>query len=54
MAEYEFECWNCKKIFTLFMLISERKTATVHCPGCGSAAVETLMLPFVAHTGKKN
>jgi putative FmdB family regulatory protein len=54
MAEYEFECRTCKKIFTLFMLINERKTVTVHCPGCGSEDVEALMLPFVARTGKKS
>jgi hypothetical protein len=25
MAEYEFECRRCKKVFTLFMRVSERE-----------------------------
>ena len=54
MAEYEFECRNCKKIFMLFMRIAERKAATVRCPGCGSTDVEPLMQAFVARTGKKS
>ena len=33
MAEYEFECHTCKKIFTLFMRVSERRTARIQCPG---------------------
>lgn len=54
MAEYEFECRTCKKIFSLFMRVSERATATIHCPGCGSAEVEPLMQAFVAKTAKKS
>jgi putative FmdB family regulatory protein len=54
MAEYEFECRRCKKVFTLFMRISERATARIACPGCGSADVEALMQAFVARTSKKS
>ncbi len=54
MAEYEFECRACKKTFTLFMRVSERPTAKVRCPGCGSADVEALMQAFVARTSKKS
>jgi len=54
MAEYEFECHACKKIFPLFMRISERMTAKIRCPGCGSEDVETLMQSFVAKTAKKS
>jgi putative FmdB family regulatory protein len=54
MAEYEFECRTCKKIFTLFMRISERVKASITCPGCGSGDVEPLMQPFVAKTAKKS
>lgn len=54
MAEYEFECRACKKVFTLFMRISERSTAKIRCPGCGSEDVEARMSPFVARTSKKS
>ena len=54
MAEYEFECRECKHTFTLFMLISERQTATVRCPACQSKDVEPLMPAFVAKTAKKS
>ena len=52
MAEYEFECRHCKKIFTLFMRVTERATAKIRCPGCDSADVEPLMQPFLAKTAK--
>lgn len=54
MAEYEFQCRRCKKVFTLFMRISERPTATITCRGCGSTDVEPLMQAFVARTSKKS
>ena len=54
MAEYEFECRNCKKIFTLFMRISERLKAKIKCPGCGSPNTEALMQAFIAKTAKKS
>lgn len=54
MAEYEFQCRACRKVFTLFMRISDRMHATITCPGCGSADVEALMQAFVARTGKKS
>jgi putative FmdB family regulatory protein len=54
MAEYEFECRTCKKVFTLFMRVSERATATVRCPGCDSADVEAMMQTFFAKTARKS
>jgi putative FmdB family regulatory protein len=54
MPEYEFECRRCKKVFTLFMRIGERATATIRCPGCGSEDVEALMQPFFARTARKS
>ncbi len=29
MAEYEFECAECKKIFTIFMRVTDRPKATI-------------------------
>lgn len=54
MPEYEFECKQCKKVFTLVMRISERAAAKIRCPGCGSEEVEALMQPFIARTAKKS
>jgi putative FmdB family regulatory protein len=54
MAEYDFECRNCKKTFTLFMRVTERMKTTVRCPGCGSEDVEPLMQAFSAKTAKKS
>lgn len=54
MAEYEFECRQCKKVFSLFMRIGERLKATIRCPGCGSEDVEAVMQTFVAKTSKKS
>ncbi|MBI3455297.1 MAG: zinc ribbon domain-containing protein [Candidatus Rokubacteria bacterium] len=54
MAEYEFECRQCKKVFTLSMRIGERATAKIRCPGCGSETVEALMSQFSARTARKS
>ena len=54
MAEYEFECRQCTKVFNVFMRVSERMKATIRCPGCGSEEVEPVMQPFVAKTSKKS
>ena len=54
MGEYEFEGRTCKKTFVLFMRISDRKTAVIRCPGCGSENVKPLMQAFFARTGKKS
>lgn len=54
MAEYEFECRTCKKVFTVFMRVSQRATARIRCPGCDSEDVEPLMQTFVAKTAKKS
>ncbi|MBI3030632.1 MAG: zinc ribbon domain-containing protein [Candidatus Rokubacteria bacterium] len=54
MPQYEFECRNCKKVFTLLLRISERAAAKIRCPGCGSEAVEAVMQTFVARTAKKS
>lgn len=54
MAEYEFRCRSCQKVFTLFMRIGDRLKATITCPACGSDQVEALMQSFVARTAKKS
>jgi putative FmdB family regulatory protein len=54
MAEYDFECRNCKKVFTLFMRVTERMKTRIQCPSCGSEDVEALMQAFFSKTGKKS
>jgi putative FmdB family regulatory protein len=54
MAEYEFECRLCKKVFAVFMRVTERTKAKIACPGCGSEDVEALMQAFVAKTAKES
>jgi putative FmdB family regulatory protein len=54
MPQYEFECRNCKKVFTLLLRISERATTKIQCPGCKSEAVEAVMQTFIARTAKKS
>lgn len=54
MAEYDFECRHCKRMFTILMRVMERMKTTVKCPGCGSAEVEPLMQAFFAKTAKKS
>lgn len=54
MAEYEFECRACKKVFSLFMRVGDRLKAQIACPGCGSREVDALMQAFVAKTAKKS
>lgn len=54
MPEYEFECRKCQKAFALILRISERASAKVRCPACGSEDVVALMPAFHAKTSKKS
>jgi putative FmdB family regulatory protein len=54
MAEYEFECRQCLKVFTVFLRVSERAKTTIRCPGCDSTDVEPLMQAFFAKTARKS
>ena len=39
MPTYEYLCAGCKKGFEVRLSITERSTAHVTCPGCGSKKV---------------
>lgn len=54
MSQYVFFCGDCKKEFTQSLHISERETAKVVCPHCGSKRVEQLVTAFSAVTSKKS
>jgi putative FmdB family regulatory protein len=54
MSQYVFQCRDCKKEFTQALRMSERETAHVACPHCGSKRVEQLVTAFSAMTSKKS
>ncbi|NWG34994.1 MAG: hypothetical protein HXY42_11155 [Chloroflexi bacterium] len=36
---FTFQCWNCKKTYTLFKEITKEQVIIVACPYCGKEAV---------------
>lgn len=53
MPLYEYECQECKNIFTEVLSLGEHETKEIICPGCSSKEVRQLMSTFVAHTASK-
>ena len=39
---FEFQCWNCKRTYTLFREITDQQELFVACPYCNSEAVVKL------------
>ena len=55
MPDYEYQCEECKKTFTLHQTIGEReKNPHPYCPSCGSANVEQLLPTATVITPKKS
>jgi putative FmdB family regulatory protein len=54
MSTYEYQCADCKHVFTLSMSISEHETRKVQCPKCKSSKVQWHPAPFFAKTAKKS
>ncbi len=56
MAYYEYECDDCKNIFTVSSLISEHDKAEEQpeCPECGGHHVRQLPSSFFARTSSKS
>lgn len=54
MPTYEFQCMNCKEIFTLKMSIIEMEKTKIVCPKCGSEDVNKMISQFHAITSKKS
>lgn len=50
---YEYECRDCKKIFTAALSIREHEEKKTVCPGCGSSMGEPLISSFTAKTDSK-
>ena len=53
MPLYEYECQNCKNIFTEVLTLREHETEEVACPSCGSRQVKQPISTFIAHTASK-
>jgi putative FmdB family regulatory protein len=54
MPTYEFVCEKCSKEFETTMTISERATASIKCPNCGSEKVTSQMAAFSPKTSRKS
>ena len=39
---FTFECWNCRKTYTLFREITDQQSIIVACPFCGAEGVVDL------------
>jgi putative FmdB family regulatory protein len=53
MPLYEYECRDCRKIFTVALSLKEHARGEAACPGCGSKKVEQLISSFIAKTDSK-
>ena len=54
MPTYEYQCLNCKKVFTLIMSISEYERGKVTCPKCGKERVKQQITEFMVQTSRKS
>ncbi len=54
MPIYEFQCMDCKEIFTLKMSVMEMEKTKITCPKCGSENVKKMISKFHAMTSKKS
>jgi len=55
MPDYEYQCMNCKKIFTIHLTIGEHdRTSHPTCKSCGSTNVEQLLSAAMVITPKKS
>jgi putative FmdB family regulatory protein len=55
MPDYEYQCNDCKKTFTVHLTISEHdKTGHPKCTYCGSSNVEQLLSAATVITPKKS
>ena len=54
MPTYEYLCESCKKGFELTLTFTQRSSASVKCPGCGSKTVTPQLTAFTAKTSRKS
>ena len=54
MPTYDYECLECRKNFSVTMMMKEHETARVKCPKCSSKKVTQKVTGFAVKTGKKS
>ena len=54
MPIYDFECQDCKKVFSLTLSLKEREAGGIECQGCKSKRLEPLMAGLFAKTSRKS
>ena len=54
MPTYEYQCLNCKKVFTLIMSLSQYEKGKVKCPKCGKGRVKQQITEFIVQTSRKS
>lgn len=55
MPEYEYQCMDCKKIFTIHMTIGEHDVMVrPACKSCGSTNVKQMLSAATVITAKKS
>lgn len=53
MPLYEYECRQCRKVFTTALSLREHEQHDVSCPACRSKDVGQLISTFIAKTASK-
>jgi putative FmdB family regulatory protein len=54
MPVYEFQCLDCKKIFTLRLSVSDFEKSKYVCPYCKSEKLEVQFTSFNVVTSRKS
>ena len=54
MPNYEYDCRQCDRNFTVYMSIKDHETEQVRCAHCQGTQVEQVLTSFVAVTSKKS
>lgn len=54
MPRYEFLCESCKNVFEVTLSLTERASAQVRCPSCGSEKVSAQLTVFTPKTSRKS
>jgi len=54
MPNYEFQCQNCNKKYSVSLSVKEREERKFKCPKCGSRKSQPVFGGFYAKTSKKS
>jgi len=54
MPNYEFQCQNCSKKYSLALSVKELEGKKYKCPKCGSKKGQPVFSGFYAKTSKKS